>query len=450
MNPDEGQGAPAPTLNNPHFERAVLGAALRDPESLEAVAQKLHADDFTHPDNRAIFSALTTEEERDGRIDLPLLGRALARNNIVREPHVLLASLYAEACVPSLLDRYISDLRSCSDARTLVDLGRALVEEAQGTEGDSEAVAAAIQKADASLRDMTDKVVSAPWTKVSAFASVVGEGGDSEPVAFTGFPDLDRQLQGGLRGGQLVTIAARPAQGKSTIAMDIARASSIRKHIPGLFISLEMSGRELAMRLMAAEGGVPLTNIRKHEVTEDDAAVLDGVLERIEDAPLYIIDRIEPTLPAIRGAIISAHRRLGIRWVVLDYLQLVTSDGTNNPSREQVVANVSRALKSLGSLLDIVVIMVAQLNRGPEQRTDKRPAVSDLRESGQIEQDSDVIMMIFQPQTYDPATPRMGEADVIVGKQRNGPNGTVALAFQGHYARFASLASDDVSVYPES
>lgn len=449
MNPEEGPDAPAPTLNNPHFERAVLGAALRDPESLEAVAQKLHPDDFTHPDNRALFTMLTTEEERGGRIDLPLLGRALARNNVVRDPQMLLASLYAEACVPSLIDRYISDLRSCSDARTLVDLGRALVEEAQSTEGDSEAVAAAIQKADASLRDMTDKVVSAPWTKVSAFASVVGEGGDSEPVAFTGFPDLDRQLQGGLRGGQLVTIAARPAQGKSTIAMDIARASSIRKRIPGLFISLEMSGRELAMRLMSAEGSVALTNIRKHEVTEDDAAVLDGVLERVEDAPLYIIDRIEPTLPAIRGAIVSAHRRLGIRWVVLDYLQLVTSDGTNNPSREQVVANVSRALKSLGALLDIVVIMVAQLNRGPEQRTDKRPAVSDLRESGQIEQDSDVIMLIFQPQTYDPATPRVGEADVIVGKQRNGPNGTVALAFQGHYARFASLATDDFSS-PES
>lgn len=236
----------------------------------------------------------------------------------------------------------------------------------------------------------------------------------------------------------------------TTLALDICRHATIGKDKPGLFVSLEMNGSELAMRLMAAEGKVPLTNIRENGVSAREEEQLIKVIDQVKGAPLYVLDQVEPAWPTIRSAIISAHRRLGIEFVLLDYLQLIESDGSssNNVSREQVVSRISRGLKALGRSLDICVIVVAQLNRGPEQRTDKRPMASDLRESGQIEQDSDIIMLIYQPQTHDPTTTRVGEADIIVAKQRNGPTGDVTLAFQGHYARFADMAR--VDVYPEA
>ena len=158
------------------------------------------------------------------------------------------------------------------------------------------------------------------------------------------------------------------------------------------------------------------------------------------DCPFRIIDQIEPTLPPLVAVIRKAVRRLGIKYVIIDYAQLLAGDGTNNPSREQQMANVSRTLKSLALRLQIVVIVVAQLNRGPEQRADKKPQIADLRESGQFEQDADIILLLFRPEVYDPLTERGGEIDVTAGKHRDGPEGTVVAAFQGAFSRLVPLS----------
>lgn len=434
------------TLSNVDYERRLLGAALRWPDAREALTQRLTIKDFTHPHHRAVFHVISQRVLSGADLDA-----ALVRNDLrkvdpafgVDEPDALAAQVWRDAGAQAAVDEYIEGVKSCSWARTMHRMGQQLSVDALATGGEPQAVTKALTDADEAIRDLTDKVVDAPWESIHDIAAKVAEGdGSLDPLFHTGFPDLDRTLQGGVRPGQLVVVAARPAQGKSTLALDISRSASLHQGVPGLALSFEMSSAEIGARLLSAEGAVPLSNIQRNAISDDDVARLEGVVEGIVTSPFYVVDNLESNLPAIVSTIIAAHRRLGIKYVTLDYVQLVTDDGTNNPSREQVVANISRRLKSLCLSLGIAIILVAQLNRGPEQRSDKRPQVSDLRESGQLEQDGDIILLIFQPQTYDPATPRGGEADLIVGKHRNGPTGTVVTHFQGHYARFVSASQE--------
>lgn len=439
------------TPSSVEFERRLLGAALRHPEAREAVVQRLTESDFCLPEHRAVYHVISKRSAEGRSLDMALVRDDLSRVNPeygVSDAGLLAASVWNDAGAVAATDEYVTRIRACTHARALMRMATSMRVSALATEGDPEAVSKALMDADESIRDLTDEVVSQPWENIFDLATKVNEGeGALDPIFSSGFPDLDRILQGGFRPGQLVVVAARPAQGKSTLAVDIARAACLHQGVPGLMISMEMSGSENAARLMAAEGSVPLTNIQRNQISDDDRDRLDGVVERIARAPFYVVDKIEPSLPVIISTIISAHRRLGVQFVEVDYGQLITGDGSGpGTSREQIIANVSRSLKSLARSLGIVIILVAQLNRGPEQRTDKRPQVSDLRESGQLEQDGDIILLIFQPQTYDPTTPRGGEADIIVAKHRNGPTGTAVLHFQGHYARFVSATPSEAPI----
>ena len=248
----------------------------------------------------------------------------------------------------------------------------------------------------------------------------------------TGFTELDELLHG-LHKGQMIVIAARPAVGKSTFGMDIVRTAAIKHGMPAAFFSLEMSRTEISMRVLSAEGSLSLQDLRKGTLGDTGWQKIAKVVSRIENAPLYIDDSPNMSLMEIRAKCRRLKTQHGLKLVVIDYLQLMSS-GKKVESRQQEVSEFSRALKLLAKELEVPVIAISQLNRGPEQRTDKRPQMSDLRESGSIEQDADVVILLHKDKE------REGEADLLVVKHRNGPTKDLTLGFQGHYARFANMA----------
>jgi replicative DNA helicase len=255
----------------------------------------------------------------------------------------------------------------------------------------------------------------------------------------TGFIDLDSLFSGGFTPGQMIVIGARPAMGKSTIAQDFARGAAIRNKIPTLIESLEMGSGDLSDRILCAEARIPLHHLRQGVVSDTDVArAAVRVQETIADAPLYINDGALLSLATLRARVRNLVRTKGLRLVIVDYLQLMQVGRADN--RQQAVADLSRGLKLLAKDFNISVVVLCQLNRGPEQRTEKKPQVSDLRESGAIEQDADIVILLHREDAYDKESARAGEADLIVGKHRNGPTATITVAFQGHFARFCDMA----------
>jgi replicative DNA helicase len=264
-----------------------------------------------------------------------------------------------------------------------------------------------------------------------------GEGMTGVP---TGFYELD-ELTHGLHPGQMIVIAARPAVGKSTFALDFARSAAIKNNLATVMFSLEMGRNEIAMRLLSAEATIGLQDLRKGTIKDEQWSKIATTMGRMNDAPLFIDDSPNMSLMEIRAKCRRLKQQHDLKLVILDYLQLMSS-GKKVESRQQEVSEFSRALKLLAKELQVPVIALSQLNRGSEQRQDKRPMVSDLRESGSIEQDADMVILLHREDVYDKESPRAGEADILVAKHRNGPTKDIVVAFQGHYSRFANMAGD--------
>ncbi|MDO4240966.1 MAG: replicative DNA helicase [Microbacteriaceae bacterium] len=251
----------------------------------------------------------------------------------------------------------------------------------------------------------------------------------------SGFAGLD-ELTNGFVGGQMIIVAARPGMGKSTLAMDFARAAALgAKPATTVFFSLEMGRNEIAMRLLAAEGTLPMGALKRGGLEEQQWTQLAHLQARLDGAPLFIDDSPNMTLVEIRAKCRRLKQNNQLKMVVIDYLQLLSS-GKKVESRQQEVSEFSRALKLLAKELDVPVVALSQLNRSSEQRADKMPAISDLRESGSLEQDADMVILLHR----DAEVP--GQADLILAKQRNGPTGTVTVAFHGAYSRFRDIPQD--------
>jgi replicative DNA helicase len=250
-------------------------------------------------------------------------------------------------------------------------------------------------------------------------------------------------LTHGWQGGQFIVLAARPAMGKSTIAKDFLRAAAIKHTMPSVIFSLEMGRNEINMGILSAEARVGLHHMRAGTMTDDDWTRVARRMPDVTAAPLYIDDSPNLDMMQIRAKCRRLKERHGLRLVVIDYLQLMQSGGGKRyESRQLEVSDMSRNLKLLAKELDVPVIALAQLNRGPEQRADKIPMVSDLRESGSLEQDADMVILLHREDAYEKTSPRAGEADIIVGKHRAGPTATITVAFQGHYSRFVDMTRD--------
>jgi replicative DNA helicase len=255
----------------------------------------------------------------------------------------------------------------------------------------------------------------------------------------SGFPELDR-LTTGFRPGQMIVVAARPGVGKSTLGLDFCRAASIKQGVASAIFSLEMTSSEIAMRLLSAEAKVAIHHMRGGGMTDPDWTSIGVAMPRVQGAPIIIDDSPNMTMPEIRSKARRIKKQHDLGLLVIDYLQLMTS-GKRVENRQVEVSEFSRQIKLLAKELEIPVVAISQLNRGSEQRTDKTPQLSDLRESGSIEQDADIVMLLNRPDAHGHGeSDRPGEADIIIAKNRSGPVNRVAVSFQGHYSRFTPMA----------
>jgi replicative DNA helicase len=413
-------------------------------DAIADVVEELRQSDFYRPAHATIFAAVIDLYGRGEPADPVTLAAELTKlGEITRIGGAsylhTLVSMVPTAANASYYSRIV---RERAILRRLVEAGTRIVQMGYGGEGDVDQM---VDRAQAEVYDVTDRRTSEDYLPLrdlmdgalTEIEAISNRGGEMVGVP-TGFAELDR-LTNGLHGGQLVIVAARPAVGKSTMAMDICRTASIKHGLTSCFFSLEMGRNEIVMRLLAAEATVPLQHMRNGSLSDNDWTKMATKMGTVSEAPLFIDDSPNLTMMEIRAKCRRLKQRHDLRLVVVDYLQLMTS-GKRVESRQQEVAEFSRSLKLLAKELDVPVVALSQLNRGPEQRQDKKPMLSDLRESGSLEQDADVVILLHREDLYEKDSPRAGEADFIVAKHRNGPTDTLPVAFQGGYSRFVDMA----------
>lgn len=427
-------------------ERAAIGAALQSPGIFGEIESMLDADDFDHPHHGAIWRAMLDLAARGEKADattllaamedagtLQRIGGALYLHEIIAAPPTIMNGPHYARIVAQRANR----------RRVIIALKRSLAEAEQAEPGDVNGVI------DRALTRLTDVTGTGGNGGPTVWRDIIGPGlqaieekasrSDDQPAGIpTGFVDLDRLL-GGLRPGQLITIAGRPGSGKSVLLGDIARTAAVRHKMPAALFSLEMSKIEVFNRMVSALGRVPLHSVNSGDLVDEEWARIMQVCGETEVAPLFVDDTTTMTVADIRAAARQLHRQHGLRVILVDYLQLV-SPPKGSDNRQQAVGAMTRALKLLAGELQVPVIIAAQLNRQSEQRADKRPMLSDLRESGDVENHSDVVILVHRDDYYDKESPRAGEGDFIVAKNRGGPQDTITVASQLHLARFADLA----------
>jgi replicative DNA helicase len=443
---DPSPTRPTPERTPPHdllAEQSALGGMLLSSDAVADVIELVHGDDFYVPKHEVIFDAILALYSRGEPTDIITVSDELLKTGDISKAGGAdyLHSLTSTVPTAANAGYYAEIIAERAMLRRLVDAGTRIAHMGYTGEGEALDIVNQAQAEIYSVNADTDHEDYIPLT------SAIGSALDDIEAARrhdgtitgvpTGFADLD-ELTNGLHPGQMVIIAARPALGKSTLALDFARSAAIANGLPTILFSLEMGRSEIAMRLMSAEASVPLQAMRKGTIDQRDWASLAETRSRIDQAPLFIDDSPNMTLVEIRAKCRKLKQRAGLKLIIIDYLQLMTS-GKRVESRQQEVSEFSRALKLLAKELQVPVVALSQLNRGPEQRADKLPALSDLRESGSIEQDADVVILLHREAAYERDNPRAGEADLIVAKHRNGPTRTVTIAFQGHLSRFADM-----------
>ncbi len=440
-------GPREPERTPPHdllAEQSALGGMLLSKDAVADVLETLRGTDFYIPKHELIFEAILSLYSHGEPTDVITVTDELIKTGELQRAGGADYLHSLTSIVPTAANAayYASIVAERALLRRLVDAGTRIVQMGYSGQGDAvdlvnNAQAEIYGVAGHETADDYVPLTTAVDAAVEEIEAARGRDGQMTGVP-TGFQQLD-QLTNGLHAGQLVIIAARPALGKSTVALDFARSAAIKHDLPTIFFSLEMGRSEIAMRLMSAEASVPLQNMRKGTLDSRDWTTIAATRGRINDAPLYIDDSPNMTLVEIRAKCRRLKQRNGLKMVVIDYLQLMTS-GKRVESRQQEVSEFSRALKLLAKELQVPVVALSQLNRGPEQRADKKPALSDLRESGSLEQDADMVILLHRESAYEKENPRAGEADFIVAKHRNGPTDTVTVAFQGHFSRFTDMA----------
>jgi replicative DNA helicase len=443
MAPREGDFERTP----PHdiaAEQCVLGGMLLSKDAISDVLEVIRPHDYYRPAHQLVHDVVLDLYGRGEPADAVTVAAELTkRGDLTRVGgapylHTLIAS------VPTAANAgyYARIVRERAILRRLVEVGTRIVQLGYSGDGDADEL---LDRAEAEIYGVSDRRVSEDYHPLSEIMpgaldeiEAIGSRGGALTGVPTGFSDLDA-LTNGLHPGQMVVIAARPALGKSTLALDLARAAAVKHGLPSVIFSLEMGRNEITMRLLSAEARVPLHSMRTGQMSDEDWTRLARRMSEVVEAPLYIDDSPNMTMMEIRAKCRRLKQRHDLKLVIIDYLQLMSSP-KRVENRQQEVSEMSRSLKLLAKELDVPVIAVAQLNRGPEQRTDKKPLLSDLRESGSIEQDADMVILLHREDAYERESPRAGEADFIVAKHRNGPTATVTVAFQGHFSRFVDMA----------
>ena len=426
-------------------EQAVLGSMLTDKDAVISAIEKLKLDDFYREDNKAIFGAILSLYTKSEPIDLITVKAQLVDEGVLDRVGGLeyLAELPNKVPTTANVDRYINIVEEKSVLRQLIQTSNDLISLGYSETEDLDTI---MDMAERKVFDLSQSKNSKSYTElkdvlVDSFAlleKLYNEKGSVTGVP-TGFIDLDNKTAG-LHNSDFIIVAARPAMGKSAFAINIATYAAIKGKVPVAIFNLEMSKEQIGNRILCSEALVDSNKVRTGQIEDDDWMKLAQTLGELTDAPIYIDDTAGLNITEIRAKCRKLKMEKDIGLVVIDYLQLIS--GSNNKkigSREQEIAEISRSLKILAKELDIPVIALSQLSRSAEKREDKRPMLSDLRESGSIEQDADIVMFLYRDDYYNEDSEKKNVAEVIIAKQRSGSTGTVELAWLPSYTKFANL-----------
>ncbi|MHB1871158.1 MAG: replicative DNA helicase [Steroidobacteraceae bacterium] len=432
-------------------EQAVLGGLLLEASAWDQVADAVTEADFYRPDHRLIFESIGALAGNAKPCDVVTVSEHLERIGKLEAAGGLayLSTLARETPTAANVRAYADIVRERSLLRQLIRAGTEIAAAVFNAEGETarELVDAAEQRvfaiAEAGSRGRQGAV--AVKTLLPQVIDQIDEwhsNPDSLRGLPTGFADFDK-ITGGLRPGDLVVVAGRPSMGKSTLAVNMAEYAAVHPgtHASVAIFSLEMPSEQVITRMLSSVGGVPLGNLRSGRISDEDWVRITSATNQLSEAKIFIDETPALTPTELRARARRVKREHGLDLIVVDYLQLMQVPGTKE-NRATEIAEISRGLKVLAKELGVPVIALSQLNRAVEQRENKKPVMSDLRESGAIEQDADMILLIYREEVYDRNTTKKGIAEIDLVKHRNGEIGTFLLTFQGQYTRFANYASD--------
>ena len=432
-------------------EQAVLAGVLLDGEMWDRVAGRVEAVDFYSRAHQLIFQAMATVSGRGQPLDIVTVADARRARGELANPGgtAHLASLADAFGTAQNVVAYADIVREASVLRALLKSSGDIAQSVYFPEGRS--AAQLLDSAEQRVFDIKNQYqknardgfhqMKTVLADTVAYIQEIGRRGTDVIGIPTGFKDLDK-MTAGLQAGDLIIIAGRPSMGKTTFAMNIAEAVAIGAKLPVAIFSLEMPARALVLRMMSSLGSIDQSELRKGEIKgENERRKLTIAVSQLQTAPIYIDDGSNLTATDLRARVRRLKSDVGeLGLVLVDYLQLMQLPDSKNDNRAALVGEISRALKLLAKEMEVPVIALSQLSRQVENRPNKRPIMSDIRESGAIEQDADVIMFVYRDEVYNPDSPEKGIAEIVIGKQRNGPIGTVKLSFQGQYLRFNDLA----------
>ncbi len=447
-------GATAAILKVPpqsiEAEQSVLGGLMLDNRSLDQIADKLVADDFYRKEHRLIYRAISRLCEENSPADVVTVSEQLEKNGELEDVGGLayLGALAKNTPSAANIGAYANIVRERSILRNLLGVtgdishrvydpeGRNAVEILDYAEGRILSISeqGAHQRGGFQpIKQLLTSAVDRIDTLYRSDKSITG--------VPTGYADLD-EITSGLQSSDLIIVAGRPSMGKTSLALNIAENAAVGHGVPVAIFQMEMPGQQLAMRLMASLGRINGHKVRTGKLNDEDWPRLTSAISLLSEAPIFTDDSPGLTPMELRARCRRLKREHGLGLIIVDYLQLMHST-EGNENRATEISYITRALKNLARELDVPLIAVSQLNRSLEQRPNKRPVMSDLRESGSIEQDADVILFIYRDEVYNEDSVEKGTAEIIIGKQRNGPTGTVRLTFLGQYTKFENYVGGD-------
>ncbi|MFT3762804.1 MAG: replicative DNA helicase [Pseudoxanthomonas sp.] len=435
-------------------EQAVLGGLMLDPQAFDRIGDKLAANDFYRRDHQLIWRAIAELSEKSRPCDAVTLGEWFDSQGLSEQVAggAYLIELASNTPSAANIAAYAEIVRDKAVMRQLIEVGTGIVNDGFQPEGrdSAELLASAEQKvfaiAEAGARGRSDftAVNTALKEAFDVLQDRFNNGGSITGLP-TGYTEFD-EMTAGLQPTDLLILAARPSMGKTTLALNMAEYAAFKSKKAVAVFSMEMSASQLAMRLMSSVGRVNATRLRTGQLEDEDWSRVTSAIRLLKETRIFIDDTPALSPDVLRSKARRLKREHDLGLIVIDYLQLMAVPG-NSENRATEISEISRSLKALAKELNVPVIALSQLNRSLETRTDKRPVMADLRESGAIEQDADVIVFIYRDEYYNKESADKGLAEVIIGKQRNGPTGSIKLKFFGEYTRFDNLAHDSVGSF---
>ena len=436
-------------------ERSVIGGLLLSPDGWDAIAELVAAEDFYRPEHRAIFRQIAKLVDLGQPVDvITVADRLLATGELeAAGGHTYLAELAETTPTAANIRAYAKAVHERAVLRKLIDAAQDIA--TTGFHPEGRTAEELLDEAERRIMQISEEGPKTGGARamepllqgaLERIEELFQSGGDITGLS-TGFIDLDR-MTSGLQDSDLVIVAGRPSMGKTSFAMNLVENAATHTEQPILVFSMEMPAEQLVIRMMSSLGRIDQTRVRTGKLEQDDWPKLSAAMAKLKEANIFIDDTPALTPTEVRSRarrVAREHGSLGM--IMVDYLQLMRVAGANE-GRTAEISEISRSLKAIAKEFGCPMVALSQLNRALEQRPNKRPVNSDLRESGAIEQDADVIMFIFRDEVYHEDSQDKGTAEIIIGKQRNGPIGTCRLAFQGEFTRFDNFARGDYSGYP--